>query len=243
VARKISFGQAKAHPNSYYYRHLPPGEEKRTGPWTADEKRLFLARMQEMRAGSDTFGHDWGIFSLSIPGRVGYQCSNFYRSLLSTGELRDARYAPGDDGRLHHTSRVRNGKVSTYRKGKNRVLPPPEVAVRPIRLTDVISVKLTRGLPVQQRDDVEDEKKVSRYESWAMQNPIPGAVDLLTGEAMRVPAMAPDGYVLDYKTWVESLSKDPVSPFTRVHVNKRQLVILTTDNYHEYAHKIVNLKD
>jgi hypothetical protein len=92
-------------------------------------------------------------------------------------------------------------------------------------------------------DQPEDERTKSRYERWASQNPIPDAIDFITGEVMKVPAMSPDGYVLDYKTWLESLAEKPVNPFTQNHLTKRQLVILTTENYQQYADKIVNLKD
>lgn len=38
------------------------------------EKKLFFDRMKEVGVNGQ-----WGIFSMAIPGRVGYQCSNFYR--------------------------------------------------------------------------------------------------------------------------------------------------------------------
>jgi hypothetical protein len=38
------------------------------------ERALFMKRLGEMGACGK-----WGIFSMTIPGRVGYQCSNFYR--------------------------------------------------------------------------------------------------------------------------------------------------------------------
>jgi hypothetical protein len=90
-------------------------------------------------------------------------------------------------------------------------------------------------------EDIECGK--SRYEMWAMQNPLPDAIDFITGEVIRVPALSPDGYVLDYRTWIESLSEKAVNPFTQTHLTKRQLVILTTENIAEYADKIVNLKE
>ena len=39
-----------------------------------EEKELFMKRKAEI--GIDG---QWGIFSMAIPGRVGYQCANFYR--------------------------------------------------------------------------------------------------------------------------------------------------------------------
>jgi hypothetical protein len=226
-ARKRSYGHAKDHPNAYYYRHLPEGEVQRSGPWTAKEKQLFLGRMRELRGDAASFGHDWGLFSRAIPGRVGYQCSNFYRALLLSGELKDSQYVHGEDGRLHHTSHIRDGQVQTYRKGKNRAFKAASISCRS-----------------EVKDKPSDnEPQLGRYDAWAARNPIPGAVDFITGEVMRVPAMSPDGYVLDYQTWLDSLAEKSVNPFTQNHLTKRQLVILTTENYAEYAHKIVNLND
>jgi hypothetical protein len=39
-----------------------------------------------------------GIFSMSIPGRVGYQCANFYRKLIKDGEVKDSNYTLDDKG-------------------------------------------------------------------------------------------------------------------------------------------------
>jgi hypothetical protein len=225
--RKRSYFKETANPNAYYYRHLPHGEIQRNGAWTESEKRMFLDRMRELRGDATSFGHDWGLFSRAIPGRVGYQCSNFYRTLLLSGELEDDQYVRGEDGRLHHTSRIRDGQVQTYRKGKNR---KPE------------ATKKSRGRKVNEKSS-DVERPLGRYEAWAAQNPIPGAVDFITGEVMQVPAISPDGYVLDYRTWLNALTQAPVNPFTQNHLTKRQLVVLTTENYAEYAQKIVNLKD
>lgn len=52
-----------------------------------EEKQLFLERLKKVGADGQ-----WGLFSIGIPGRVGYQCSNYYRSLLKSGELTDSNY-------------------------------------------------------------------------------------------------------------------------------------------------------
>ncbi len=46
-------------------------------PWllhVQEERALFFQRVEEIGVNGQ-----WGIFSMVIPGRVGYQCSNFYR--------------------------------------------------------------------------------------------------------------------------------------------------------------------
>jgi hypothetical protein len=44
--------------------------------------------------------YQWGSFSKSIPGRVGYQCSNYYRSLITQNKLEDENYQLDDQGKL-----------------------------------------------------------------------------------------------------------------------------------------------
>ena len=47
-ARIRSYQQIDAKPNSYYYRFNAPGEKQRNGPWTVEEKELFMKRLKEM---------------------------------------------------------------------------------------------------------------------------------------------------------------------------------------------------
>ena len=243
-ARKTSYLQGERRPNAYYYRHLPPGEKQRNGAWSPEEKKLFFARMHEMRGDSDTFGHDWGLFSLAIPGRVGYQCSNFYRMLIETGEMTDSRYVRGEDGKLHHMSRIHDEKARAKTKP---VTPKPRGTrrtyqkVEPVGPEDVETFHLFRRLRSSATEEEPEEKRnLSRYEMWALQNPLPDMTDYLTGETIRVPAISPSGFVLDYNTWLESLASKPIDPFTQQPLKKRQLVVLTTENIHLYADKIRN---
>lgn len=47
----------------------------------------------------------WGIFSRAIPGRVGYQCSNFYRQLIESGKVHDPNYVVDSNGKLRYLFR------------------------------------------------------------------------------------------------------------------------------------------
>jgi len=112
-ARVKAFLSRKKNPNSYYYRFNAPGEAQATGNWTKAEVDLFMAQIQN-------FGvtYRWGEFSMSIPGRVGYQCSNYYRKLIQEGVIKDPNYVLID------------GKLK-FLRGKDRVkngLGPSEVA-------------------------------------------------------------------------------------------------------------------
>ena len=62
--------------NAYYFRNNKTGEQKKRGQWTKNEMKLFHLRLKEMGA-----NYHWGDFSITIPGRVGYACSDFYRFL------------------------------------------------------------------------------------------------------------------------------------------------------------------
>ncbi|KAJ1890026.1 hypothetical protein LPJ66_007712, partial [Kickxella alabastrina] len=95
-ARIKAFKAIKTKPNTYYYRFNAPGEEQRTGQWTAEEQKLFHARLKEIGANGQ-----WGIFSTTIPGRVGYQCSNYYRYLVENRLIHDPNYVLDEKGKAH----------------------------------------------------------------------------------------------------------------------------------------------
>ena len=108
TAKRQSFQTLKTNPNAYYYRHVAPGETKRNGPWTEDEKRLFL---EVIKIHPPTQGK-WGLFAKHIPGRVGYQCRNFYHRLLESGEL------TGEEMEMELEEKDRKTKTKTKQKAK-----------------------------------------------------------------------------------------------------------------------------
>mmetsp|Transcript_8784 Transcript_8784/g.16118 ORF Transcript_8784/g.16118 Transcript_8784/m.16118 type:complete len:782 (+) Transcript_8784:357-2702(+) len=93
-ARIKAFLGRKTNPNAYYYRFNELNEIQETGEWSAANKKRFMELISE---GVD---YRWGIFSTKIPGRVGYQCSNFYRKLITEGVVHDPNYHIGEDGKL-----------------------------------------------------------------------------------------------------------------------------------------------
>ncbi|KAJ2477733.1 hypothetical protein IWW56_004167, partial [Coemansia sp. RSA 2131] len=96
-ARIKAFKAIKTKPNTYYYRFNEPGEEQRTGQWTAEEQRQFHARLKEIGANGQC-----SIFSMTIPGRVGYQCSNYYRYLVENRLIHDPNYVLDKKGKAHY---------------------------------------------------------------------------------------------------------------------------------------------
>ncbi|GAB5586588.1 hypothetical protein Unana1_01488 [Umbelopsis nana] len=112
-ARIRAYQMIDQNPNSYYYRFNAPGEEQRKGQWTDDEKELFYKRLEEVGANGQ-----WGIFSMAVPGRVGYQCSNFYRLLVETKQIIDPNYVLDEKGKAHYLfdKKNSNGEVEkTFR--------------------------------------------------------------------------------------------------------------------------------
>jgi len=85
-ARRRAWQIKDKNANAYYYRFNDPGEPQRNGKWTKEERLLFFNRMAEIGVDGK-----WGIFSKAIPGRVGYQCSNFYRHLIENKEIEDKK--------------------------------------------------------------------------------------------------------------------------------------------------------
>jgi hypothetical protein len=96
-ARIRAYQMIDQNPNSYYYRFNAPGEVQRKGQWASDERKLFFDRLEEVGANGQ-----WGLFAMKIPGRVGYQCSNFYRLLVETNEIQDPNYVLDDKGKAHY---------------------------------------------------------------------------------------------------------------------------------------------
>lgn len=56
---------------------------------------------------------------MNIPGRVGYQCSNFYRQLIKDGEIKDDNYRVNKEGKLVFQFHDRQGR-STLRHCRRR---------------------------------------------------------------------------------------------------------------------------
>lgn len=68
----------------------------------------------------------WGLFSMKIPGRVGYQCSNFYRQLIREGVVIDDNYFIDEKNQLSFRFKSRStGKQST-KKPKGVKVPPED---------------------------------------------------------------------------------------------------------------------
>lgn len=89
--KKDIYLKREENPNAFHYRFVAPGEERHRGAWTAAEERHFIEQM-EGQTSDGHFAGQWGLFAILIPGRVGYECRNFYDRLVKRGVFEDDRY-------------------------------------------------------------------------------------------------------------------------------------------------------
>jgi hypothetical protein len=80
---------------------VEPGVFQSLREFTLEEESLFISRYFEFKEHHWHVGSAWGLFSLALPHRVGYQCSNFYRKLLKEGKLHDPSYGWDEYGHFH----------------------------------------------------------------------------------------------------------------------------------------------
>lgn len=125
--------------NQFYYRNKDPGEPIKTGPWTEEEKLIFLKRVQEFGV-NNKWGNKFalnflifsfaemsilcyffflGLFSIAIPGRVGYQCADFYRKLLKSGELKDNKDLK--DNNNYEVTTIEENEIADEVKNETRI--------------------------------------------------------------------------------------------------------------------------
>ena len=73
--------------NLHFYRQNPEGQEKRIGKWSDEEHKVLMQRIKETGVNVK-----WGMISKAIPGRVGYQVSDYWRQLIGRGWVKDLNY-------------------------------------------------------------------------------------------------------------------------------------------------------
>lgn len=86
-ARITAYKNKDKNPNAYYYRFNDANEAQRTGEWDYNETAIFYNNVINMGV-----NNNWGLFSKNIKGRVGYQCSNYYRKLIMNDDIYDSCY-------------------------------------------------------------------------------------------------------------------------------------------------------
>ena len=110
-AQRKAFKNKAAKPDGYYYRFNEPGEAQSNGKWSTAEHKLFMERVKEKGVNTK-----WGIFSKSIPGRVGYQCSNYWRELIKMKWVEDDNYLLENGGSGAQNKRKMKPKLKQRKK-------------------------------------------------------------------------------------------------------------------------------
>ncbi|PJF19596.1 hypothetical protein PSACC_00596 [Paramicrosporidium saccamoebae] len=211
TARVRAFNALKDKPNTYYYRFNAPGEQQRNGAWTSEEHRLFMKRIAEVGADGQ-----WGIFSMSIPGRVGYQ-----------------------KGKAHYVFGTKSKEIRLQEKSLKR---PNAKRVRSQSISSESEQEATVVSPLTLESECEESQNSCPINPRNGDiNPLPGFIDFVTRQEVTRPAISPYGHVLSYDTWLRCLctgDRRNICPFTNQPLYKRQLVILTEDNVFSYRDMI-----
>lgn len=191
--------------------------------WTEAETAQFKQVVKDVAEANGT----WKDIVRHFPGRTKEQCQTLYHRLRSTKELninfrpRKGANAAGSRGASQRAKDERDRTKSMQNK------------LRHIHGLHFIYKKMDSWVgPMSEK-----------LRCIANSNPVVNYIDQITAQKIVYPAVSPDGYLLDYRTWMKVLSQDPKNPFTRAHMNKRQLEYLTCENINIYLDKIVNLEE
>jgi len=234
-ARIRAYQLRHENPNAYYYRFNEPGQLQRNGKWTKEERDQFFKRIEDIGVSGS-----WGVFSMTIPGRVGYQCANYYRHMVESGEIKDPNYGFDEKGKAHY--------IGKFKRSAGPIPDSLSTAAK-----TVTRRKKTKKETFSTTNDSDDEFRppTSRWRREepevtppnSHENPLPGFVDPITLDEVIQPAMSPWGHVMSYMTWSQCLSADPknICPFTKKPLKKRELVILTWTNIAQYRERIQNI--
>ncbi|KAF0478868.1 hypothetical protein F8M41_023931 [Gigaspora margarita] len=204
----------------YYYRFVGEGEtfccEKE---WKDEERKILLSEVRRFCGSVSSSISDsdisfpFGLVARNIPNRTGFQCHYEYNRLVTTGQISELEGCPVTPLRVNYDKLVKS-------------------------MSSNGQIKRARKFSSQKEDDKWNAKNKSKFNPW---NPLPNMKDAITMENMDEPAISPDGYVCDYKTWIKILhsreSKD-TCPFTKKRLTRRQLVKLTFDNIADYLDRI-----
>jgi hypothetical protein len=208
-------------------------------------------------------GSLWGLFAASIRGRIGYQCSSFYRSLIDQYKITDKRYTRDAQGCLH------------YHQSPGNPVPPASVrllvqeAIEFIKsfvgeangavVSALAESSADEPLPDPPEHSAPEEPQAPEQASddggchclvgwrpprasdgnWSL---LRGAADPATSRQMEEPYMDPfAGLVFDYTTWQEVFAGTRSIPDRVFASGIEELVPMTVRNYQQLRLEIRNL--
>ncbi|KAG0198935.1 hypothetical protein BGX28_007696 [Mortierella sp. GBA30] len=101
----------RTNTEGFYYRFVDPTEGQQNGPWSKKSTQEFMVRLDEWKARGIRIGTSWGIFSMKVSHKAGYQCSSYYRKLLENKTLTDPAYA-WEGGKLIMVNKSSGGEMA-----------------------------------------------------------------------------------------------------------------------------------
>ncbi|KAF9948346.1 hypothetical protein BGZ72_009728 [Mortierella alpina] len=101
----------RTNTEGFYYRFVDPTEGQQNGPWGKKSIQEFMVRLEEWKARGIRIGTSWGIFSMKVSHKAGYQCSSYYRKLLENKTLTDPAYA-WEGGKLIMVNKSSGGEMA-----------------------------------------------------------------------------------------------------------------------------------
>ncbi|KAF9570565.1 hypothetical protein EC968_001684 [Mortierella alpina] len=102
----------RTNTEGFYYRFVDPTEGQQNGPWGKKSIQEFMVRLEEWKARGIRIGTSWGIFSMKVSHKAGYQCSSYYRKLLENKTLTDPAYA-WEGGKLIMVNKSSGGEMAS----------------------------------------------------------------------------------------------------------------------------------
>ncbi|KAG0334080.1 hypothetical protein BG004_000566 [Podila humilis] len=91
--------------------HHHPTEGQQNGAWGKKSQQEFLERLGEWKARGIRIGTSWGVFSMGVSHKAGYQCSSYYRKLLENKTLTDPAFA-WENGKLVMVQKSSGGEMA-----------------------------------------------------------------------------------------------------------------------------------
>ena len=265
--RQQSYQQMLNNPNTFFYRNRPPWESQKCGPFTNQEEILFLERLNYFRDSLGINDGMWGYFSVPIIGRVGYQCSNFYRLLVLEKKIIDNNYILGENGRLKCVNRSRsklNKKslnileqeaikyISEYIQNNNLKNFEPKKTIITKKEKKIIYESTSSSTEIyNEEEDLEEEEEEEELQEEEEEEeeiiikynlcPFIGAKDQITNKPMKRPTINPNGFMLDYNTWINIINKKINYNIKIDLCNINELIEITSKNYEKYKLEIINV--
>jgi outer membrane biosynthesis protein TonB len=236
-ARKKAWSNREKNENQYYYRFNAPGEAQGEGKWSEAEHELFLKTLEDVRSGAAGYPmYQWGSFSKNIPGRVGYQCSNYYRTLIKNGEVEDANYMVDEKGQMRFNFKNKGFERVNKETGDTELLTSkPKKPKPPPKPKKPKAPKAPKPKPKPKKKAKDDDDKAfhcsvkldatrrsgrnagvqKKYtdgdevsDDEEEEPVLPGFIDPLTKQQIEEPAISPYGHVAGYETWCRALRSE-----------------------------------